>query len=189
MARTTGAGGFRATASLFSGEKQRTAQWIVAEPALASEGSSAARSIAWYTSAEGEIVPPPQASPDQQREILCWLENALQSAFAGCSDPDIGPLLQRALIVATLEDILLVGGQVVLTNWGLAPPSVVDREDGLRQHFAATLGRYVSLPWLMATPPGDDRAPDLCRSPRLHRLIGHHRFRQRRKRPQHPRRR
>lgn len=132
---------------------------LLAEPALASEGSSAARSIAWYTSAEGEIVPLPQASPDQQREAQRWLENALQSASAG-SDPDIGPLLQRALIVATLEDILLVGGQVVLINWGLAPPSVVDREDGLRQHFAATLGRYVSLPWLMAKTPGDDRAPD-----------------------------
>lgn len=132
---------------------------LLAEPALASEGSSAARSIAWYTPAAGEIVPLVQASADLQQEARRWLENALQPVVTEkFSEPELVPLLQRALIVATVEDILLVGGQVVLVNWGVAPPSAAASESGLRQHFAATLGRYVTLPWERAAT-GDDDLP------------------------------
>ncbi len=120
---------------------------LLAEPALASERSSAARSMAWYTTAEGEITPLVRAHPDHQQEALRKLREALQPAAEWLADPDRGPLLQRALIVATVEDILLVGDQVILINWGLAPPSAADSEAGLRQHFEATLGRYVTLPW------------------------------------------
>ncbi len=127
---------------------------LLAEPALAGERSSAAQSIAWYTPVEGEVVALIQAHPDHQREALRRLREALQPAAEWLSDPQFGPLLQRALIVATAEDILLVGDQVILTNWGLAPPSVADSEAGLRQHFEATLGRYVTLPW-----PGEPDRP------------------------------
>ncbi len=120
---------------------------LLAEPALASERSSAARSMAWYTTAEGEIMPLVRAHPDHQQEALRGLRETLQPAAEWLADPDLGPLLQRALIVATVEDILLVGDQVILINWGLAPPSAADSEVGLRQHFEATLGRYVTLPW------------------------------------------
>ena len=134
---------------------------LLAEPALAGERSSAAQSIAWYTPVEGEVVALVQAHPDHQREALRRLREALQPAAEWLNDPQFGPLLQRALIVATAEDILLVGDQVILTNWGLAPPSVADSEAGLRQHFEATLGRYVTLPW-----PGEpDRPPPLDNAP------------------------
>ncbi len=120
---------------------------LLAEPALASESSAAARSIAWYTTVEGEIVPLVRAHPDHQQEALRGLREALHPAAEWLTDPHMGLLLQRALIVATVEDILLVGDQVILINWGLAPPSAADSEVGLRQHFEATLGRYVTLPW------------------------------------------
>lgn len=120
---------------------------LLAAPALASESSAAARSIAWYTTVEGEIVPLVRAHPDHQQEALRGLREALHPAAEWLTDPNTGLLLQRALIVATIEDILLVGNQVILINWGLAPPSAADSEAGLRQHFEATLGRYVTLPW------------------------------------------
>ena len=143
---------------------------LLAEPALASESSSAARSMAWYTTAEGEITPLVRAHPDHQQEALRGLREALQPAAEWLTDPDLGPLLQRALIVATVEDILLVGDQIILINWGLAPPSVAGSEAGLRQHFEATLGRYVRLPWpgaqvhpLHQAAPCNDPSPEQSR--------------------------
>lgn len=152
---------FAALRAFLESKSQGRLSGLLAEPALAGERSNAAQSIAWYTPVEGEVVSLVQAHPDHQREALRGLREALQPATEWLSDPQFGPLLQRALIVATVEDILLVGDQVILINWGLAPPSVVDSEAGLRQHFEATLGRYITLPW-----PGEpDRQSPLGNAP------------------------
>lgn len=127
---------------------------LLAEPVLAGGRGAAPGSVAWYTLAEGEILPLARANAAQRREATRQLTEILQPVTDWLAEPTIGPLLQRALIVATDEDILLVGNQVVLINWGLAPPAAAAGETGLRQHFEATLGSYVLLPWpAAATPP------------------------------------
>lgn len=126
---------------------------LLAEPVLAGGRGAALGSVAWYTLAEGEILPLARANPAQRREATRQLTEILQPVTDWLAEPTIGPLLQRALIVATDEDILLVGNQVVLTNWGLAPPAAAASEMGLRQHFETTLGSYVLLPWPAAAPP------------------------------------
>lgn len=126
---------------------------LLAEPVLAGGRGAALGSVAWYTLAEGDIVPLAQATAVQQREATRQLAETLQPVSNWLVEPTIGPLLQRAFVVATVEDILLVGDRVVLTNWGLVPPSAAASEAGLRQHFEATLGRYVLLPWPSATEP------------------------------------
>jgi S1-C subfamily serine protease len=126
---------------------------LLAEPVLAGGRGAALGSVAWYTLAEGDIVPLAQATAVQQREATRQLIKTLQPVSSWLAEPTIGPLLQRAFVVATVEDILLVGDRVVLTNWGLAPPPATASTAGLRQHFEATLGRYVLLPWPSSAEP------------------------------------
>ncbi len=128
---------------------------LLAEPVLAGGHSAALGSVAWYTLAEGDIIPLTRANTAQRREATRQLAEILPPVANWLTEPTFGPLLQQALIVATIEDILLVGNQVVLTNWGLAPPSATTSEARLRQHFEVTLGSYVLLPWpaVVTTPP------------------------------------
>ena len=66
-------------------------------------------------------------------------------------DPEIGPLLTRALAVPDPDSILAVGDSVVLVDWGLMPEGRPLDEAGLAAQFEATLGRYAP-PLAAATP-------------------------------------
>lgn len=123
---------------------------IFARPLLANREGATLGSVAWYTAAQGDVVPLAHANAAQQNQAMRQLSDMLAPVSAVLSEREgLGALLRRSLIVANREDILLVGGsQVVLVNWGLVPAAIANKPDKLRQHFQDTLGSYVSVaPW------------------------------------------
>lgn len=61
------------------------------------------------------------------------------------ADAEIGGQISRWLDISSPHDILSIGGEPVLVNWGILPRSVSSRDERIA-HFESTLGRYA--PWL-----------------------------------------
>lgn len=132
---------------------------LLAEPVLGGRDGATVRSVAWYSALDGDAVPLAQLGSPQREQATAQLRDRLARLKPYYRHPEIGPLLQRAAVIAHADDIMTVGGQVVLTNWGLAPPAVADSPEALSRHYGATLGRLVGLPppWEMAAPlPAED---------------------------------
>jgi S1-C subfamily serine protease len=98
--------------------------------------------ITWY----GEVVtdtiglpslPPPQraAAEQQLKRVLATLDPLLD-------DPEAGPLLRRALVVPSLDAVLVAEDAIVLTNWGYAPPAVGTDSRALARHVATLFGPF-----------------------------------------------
>src|SRR5262249_16180506 len=90
-------------------------------------------------------------------------------------DPMIGPAVSSWLNLSSPSDILSIGGEPVLVDWGFLPKAISATDPAqLSQHFARTLGRYFSptvalppihvppIPPAPAAPPG---ARARCRGP------------------------
>jgi S1-C subfamily serine protease len=125
---------------------------LLAEPALGSESDGQFRDATWFSAFEGD----PQRFSELQggareraeenlREQLAALEPAL-------ADPALGPVLGRALLIPSLDDVYVVDGNPVLSNWGLVPAEVEENDEALAEHFASTLGGYCDYtsPWLLS---------------------------------------
>ena len=123
---------------------------IFARPLLANREGATLGSVAWYTAAQGDVMPLAHANAAQQNHAMRQLSDMLTPVSTVLTEQEgLGALLRRSLMVANREDILLIGGnQVVLVNWGLVPAAIANKSDKLRQHLQDTLGSYVSVaPW------------------------------------------
>jgi hypothetical protein len=142
---------FRRLKDVGSGMKLSPAR-LLAEPALGSESGGRFRNATWFCAYEGEA----QRLTDLQGAARERAETRLRENLAALepllADRGAGPLLGRALLIPSLDDVYVVNGQPVLTNWGFVPEGLDDSDTALAEHFAATLGRFANYerPWSLS---------------------------------------
>jgi hypothetical protein len=129
---------------------------LLAEPIVSYKGAHA--EIAWYTERSGEPVAFSSLDGEARRNIGEKLRKYLSALAPMLHDTTAGPVLARALYVATPEDILAVGQEPVLIRWGMAPNSATTTGSPLTEQFAATLGPYAPFDAPSITPI-NPRAP------------------------------
>ncbi|HYZ30687.1 MAG TPA: hypothetical protein VE684_00225, partial [Crenalkalicoccus sp.] len=132
--------------------------------ALFAEPIVGAGAITWYGEAPGEPQPLPSLPSGRRGEAEAKLRGALAALEPLLDDPDLGPLLRRALVLPGPESILALDDTVVLTGWGLAPEEIASDPVALAGQVRRVLGPYA--PFLASVPddfladqPGAMRRP------------------------------
>jgi S1-C subfamily serine protease len=142
----------------------REAASLFAEPVLPHKAAELGATVSWYCAYEGAAQSLNDIDGVGQRPVAQKLTQRLEALGPALRDPVIGQAIASWLNLSSASDILSVGGEPVLINWGFLPKSIVLDDAGqLSQHFARTLGRYfsptaavppVNVPAMqMATPP------------------------------------
>jgi S1-C subfamily serine protease len=104
---------------------------LFAEPVVTRGNGPNPGSVSWYAAAPGEphsfgALSAADRGPAEER-----LRRALAALEPGFRDPQLGPMLRAALMVPSLDDVLLLGDTPVLTGWGLAPAGAAARPSAL----------------------------------------------------------
>jgi S1-C subfamily serine protease len=123
-----------------------------APAALFAEPITGAGAISWYGEAAGEPQPLPTLSSARRAEAEAALTRQLQALEPLLDDPEIGPLLRRALVLPNADSILVLDGQIILTGWGLAAREIAEDPAALAGQLRRVLGPYSQR--LASTPDG-----------------------------------
>jgi hypothetical protein len=128
---------------------------LFAEPVAARASGGAPPHISWYAAVGGDPRPLSALDPDSRLRPEGLLRDRLAALGPLLDDPEHGTSLRAALNIASLNDVLVIAGQPVLTNWGLVPAGMAGDEAARQDHFARTLGAYAPFeaPALEAPPP------------------------------------
>ena len=113
-----------------------------APAALFAEPITGAGAISWYGEAAGEPQPLPTLSSARRAEAEAALTRQLQALEPLLDDPEIGPMLRRALVLPNADSILVLDGQIILTGWGLAPREITEDPAALAAQMRRVLGPY-----------------------------------------------
>lgn len=113
---------------------------LFAEPVASWGNDIQPASISWYAAVPGELTALPKLDDAARVAATAKLSERLQLIEPLLHQPEHVPLLRAALILPSLDDVLAVGDEIVITNWGFAPTDIATRPDQLTAHFAATLG-------------------------------------------------
>lgn len=121
----------------------RDAAALFAEPVISHGNGATETAVAWYASVEGPVVDLP--SLDATAHMAA--ENALRQSMArlkpALDDREFGAALHACLNLPSLDDVLLVGGQPVLVNWGFVPEETGLATAQRERQFAGALGSVV----------------------------------------------
>jgi S1-C subfamily serine protease len=123
---------------------------LFAEPVVTRGNGPNPGSVSWYAVAPGDprsfaALPAADRGPAEEK-----LRRALAALEPGFRDPQLGPMLRAALMVPSLEDVVLLGETPVLTGWGLTPAGGAARPSALAPY----------APFLAAGPaPSPSPAP------------------------------
>lgn len=98
--------------------------------------------VTWYGEASHEPVALTALPAAQRTTAELQLQRVLATLDPLLDDPETGPLLRRALILPSLDSVLVSDDGVVLTNWGYAPQSIGNDTEALARHLAAVLGPF-----------------------------------------------
>ena len=121
---------------------------LFAEPSVRF-GQDGATTVSWYSDFPGEPQPLPAIEGAARAAVERRLGDIMAALRPLLNDPELGGMLGAALHVPALEDVLVLDGQPVLTNWGVLPVGLGGDPEARMAHFAATLGRFLPL----AAPP------------------------------------
>jgi trypsin-like peptidase len=115
---------------------------LFARPAQPGVANPNDPSLAWYTTLEGtrEAFSALDQAGREKAEAL--LKERLRALDAVLLTADAGPIVASWLYIPSLDDIFLVGGKPVLTNWSFVPASLESAVSGRETHFKNTLGAY-----------------------------------------------
>ncbi|MCV6584877.1 MAG: trypsin-like peptidase domain-containing protein [Marinibacterium sp.] len=145
---------------------------VFAEPLVNWGNDVSAMTVSWYTDAPGDAKRLSSLDAATRADVEMRLSAALGKARVLIDDPQVGRLVAGALSISGVNDVLVVGDQPVLINWGMLPADGPTSEAGQTDHFRKTLGAFLPLtaaPVLFATgaraaPPApeqpDSAAPD-----------------------------
>jgi S1-C subfamily serine protease len=121
-----------------------------AEPAVAGRPGQAVERVSWFGETAGEGVALGALTGQAKAQAEDQLRQTMRRQAPLMADPRHAPLLRAALMVPSDDDVRILGGDPVLTNWGFVPAGV-DANDpaALDRHWAATLGRFAPFasPW------------------------------------------
>ena len=110
--------------------------------ALFAEPVGGAGAISWYGEGNGDPRPMASLSASRRTEAEGRLKRHLDAITPLLDDPEAGPLLKRALVLADTDSIVALDDSVVLTGWGLAPPDIGGDEAAQAAQIRRTLGPY-----------------------------------------------
>lgn len=134
---------------------------LFAEPLRNPGNDSAAGSISWYSVHGDQPRPLAQVDDVMRREVERRLSRQLAQLQPMLADAGAGLGLSQALYILDVDSIWAAGEHPVLINWGMVPATAALTTDGRAAHFAATLGRYVTMAVAPPTTETEfrDRAP------------------------------
>lgn len=114
---------------------------LFAEPVISS-GAEGIRAVSWYTHLQGSASALTDLTGDNRDAAEAQLATKLGQLRAAFSSPESGPLLAKVLQIPAQDDIQVVFGEVILTNWGFLPQGVGDSDAEQQAHWRATLGQW-----------------------------------------------
>ncbi|MEO1775554.1 MAG: trypsin-like peptidase domain-containing protein [Pseudomonadota bacterium] len=118
---------------------------LFAEPVLSRGNGAAPTSVSWYTSVSGDARRLSELDDDARAAAERKLTARLANVTPLLRDPAMGPLAGAVLHLASPDDIWVIAGEPVLTNWGVAPAEAMTTKAGRDAHFQSTLGRFMPL--------------------------------------------
>jgi hypothetical protein len=130
----------------------REAAALFSEPVLPRGAKGLGSAVSWYSSREGHVVELDAIDEVARKPIVDRLARRLDALAPALADPEIGATLSTWLNIPSSKDILAIGGEPVLVNWGFLPRDVALKPDHRRQHFARTLGRFAPQ---LGVPPAE----------------------------------
>jgi S1-C subfamily serine protease len=137
---------------------------LFARPSVTRDNGVNPGNIVWYGVSPGLIAPLGSADPRARDAILADIARTIGRLRPLMEDPRVGPLFAAWLNIPSLDDdVLLVNGRPVITNWGLLPAEVAAAPAAHRTHFERGLGRV--LPGFVALPPSVTDAPAAAARP------------------------
>jgi hypothetical protein len=134
----------------------RDAAALFAEPVLPSGMTGASTTISWYCARDGGVVEFETIDEIARKPIIEKLAARLVALEPALRDPEVGPALGTWLNIFDPADILSVGGEPVLVDWGFLPAGIGADLTARENHFARTLGRFaptLKLPPVEAPRP------------------------------------
>jgi len=120
----------------------REAATLFAEPVLPRGGAEPATAISWYGPFEGRAMALDAIDAVAKKPTVDRLTQRLNALAPALADPELAPRLAAALAVASTNDVLAVGGEPLIVNWGVLPEDVAQQPARRLAHFSDTLGRY-----------------------------------------------
>src|SRR5208337_3515075 len=120
----------------------REAATLFAEPVLPRGGAEPATAISWYGPFEGRPMALDAIDAVAKKPTVDRLTQRLNALAPALADPELAPMLAAALAVASTNDVLAVGGEPLIVNWGVLPEDVAQQPARRLAHFSDTLGRY-----------------------------------------------
>jgi S1-C subfamily serine protease len=118
---------------------------LFAEPAPGGRADMGYKSVSWYTPLQGQAVGLIALDGEDRSQAEERLRISLEMVRPFLSHHEMGPVLRRALIIPSIDDVQILSGQAVLTNWGFAPSGILQDEDTLTRHWMSTLGPFASF--------------------------------------------
>lgn len=122
-----------------------------AAAALFAEPVGGTGAVSWYGDGSGEPRSITSLSAARRSEVETRLRAQLQALDPLLDDPELGPLLKRALVLPSADAIVVLDDTVVLAGWGLAPLGAGD-DAALVSQIRTVLGPYA--PRLANADPG-----------------------------------
>ena len=110
--------------------------------------------MSWYADIPGDVEPLAALPADRRVAAEARLRASLHQIVPLLADPELGPLLRRAMALGSQDGLLVAGGAPVLTVWGLATDGAGSEED-----VAARAGHWMEAYRLAAPDPGPRPAP------------------------------
>ncbi len=131
---------------------------LFAEPVVTGPGPGNPGSVSWYADAPGDGEPLAALPVDRRAPVERRLREILAQFSPLLADPDVGPLLHRALALGSVDGLLAVGGTPVLIDWGLATDGAGSEEE-VAARAAAWMGAYADALPPVPLPNGPTALP------------------------------
>lgn len=147
---------------------------LFAEPVRPTKPDPANPQITWFTPLDGQMLDLSTIDEVARRPITSLLRRRIEQLGPVLNDPKLGPTIASWLNITSTRDLLSVGGNPVLINWGYLPEDIAKSDIRREAHFAETIGRYA--PELQRPPFTDAEAAaygDRLRSKSATSLLAH----------------
>ena len=115
---------------------------LFAEPVRPTKPDPDNPQMTWFTPLDGQMLDLAAIDDVARRPVTSLLRSRLEQLKPALDDPEIGPTVASWLNITSSSDLLSVGGNPVLINWGYLPEDIA--KSGIRReaHFTETIGRY-----------------------------------------------
>lgn len=121
---------------------------LFSSPAIKRNSDGKLSSVAWYSDIAGPIVLWKDVDASSRARIGLILKEFSTRLLQIADDPadkTAKVLLQWLNIRCLDEDLLIVDGQPVITNWGIVPASVAEDRAKLAAHFRDGFGQFMPV--------------------------------------------